>query len=130
VTQQEFLTRTARLVSLSLKARHEGCIDQAERLAKMAAECLAHAYSPGGAGMAHLTRKDVIETIGDVDDVTVADIIATGATVQELSEAQAWVVNDEPLLNTGRPLPTGRVGQLVEIIRAKEQEEQQDDTSP
>jgi hypothetical protein len=77
-----------------------------------------------------LTRKDVIETIGDVDDVTVADIIATGATVQELSEAQSWVVNDEALLNTGRPLPTGRVGQLIEIIAAKEQEEQQDDTRP
>jgi hypothetical protein len=80
--------------------------------------------------MTPLTRKDVIETIGDVDDVTVADIIATGATVQELSEAQAWVVNDEPLLNTGRPLPTGRIGQLIEIIAAKEQEEQQDDTTP
>jgi hypothetical protein len=80
--------------------------------------------------MTPLTRKDVIETIGDVDDVTVADIIATGATVQELSEAQAWVVNDEPLLNTGRPLPKGRIGQLIEIIAAKEQEEQQDDTAP
>jgi hypothetical protein len=122
-------------VSLSLKARHEGCIEQAERLAKMARECLANApvvdgARPGGAGMAPLTRKDVIETIGDVDDVTVADIIVTGATVQELAEAQAWVVNDEALLNTGRALPTGRVGQLVEIIKAKEQEEQQDDTTP
>jgi hypothetical protein len=38
--------------------------------------------------MASLTRKDVIQTIGDVDDVTVAHIIATGATAQELSEAQ------------------------------------------
>lgn len=66
--------------------------------------------------MALLTRKDVIQTIGDVDDVTVADIIATGATAEELSEAQSWVINDEALLNTGRPLPTGRIGQLVEII--------------
>jgi hypothetical protein len=80
--------------------------------------------------MTPLTRKNVIETIGDVDDVTMADIIATGATVHELSEAQSWVVNDEALLNTGRPLPTGRIGQLIEIIAAKEQEEQQDDTTP
>ncbi len=80
--------------------------------------------------MTPLTRKDVIETIGDVDDVTVADIIATGATAQELADAQAWVVNDGALLNSGKPLPTGRVGQLVEIITAKEQEEQQDDTTP
>jgi hypothetical protein len=33
------------------------------------------------------------------------------------------------LLNTGRPLPKGRVGQLVEIITAKQEEEQQDDTT-
>ncbi len=100
----------------------------------MAAETLANASVVNGglrgADMAPLTRKDVIETIGDVDDVIVADIIATGATVQELAEAQAWVVNDEALLNTGRALPTGRVGQLVEIITAKQEEEQQDDTTP
>lgn len=133
---QEFLARAARLVSLSLKARHEGCIQQAERLAAMAADNLANAsiadggLGGAGAGMAPLTRKDVIETIGDVDDVTVADIIATGATAQDLAEAQSWVTNDEALLNTGRPLPTGRVGQLVEIIRVKKQEGRQDDTQP
>ena len=75
--------------------------------------------------MAAITRKDVIDTLGEFDDVTVADIIATGATLRELTEAQAWLANDEALINTGRPLPTGRVGQLVEIITAKEQEEQQ-----
>ena len=84
----------------------------------------------GGADMAPLNRKDVIQTIGDVDDVTVANIIATGATAQELSEAQSWVVNDEALLNTGRPLPTGRIGQLIEIIRAKEEDDQQDEAMP
>jgi hypothetical protein len=84
----------------------------------------------GGADMAPLNRKDVIQTIGDVDDVTVADIIATGATAQELSEAQSWVINDEALLNTGRPLPAGRIGQLVEIIRAKEDEDHQDEAMP
>jgi hypothetical protein len=134
VAAQEFLARAARLVSLSLKARHEGCIQQAERLAAMAADNLANASIAdgglGGAGMAPLTRKDVIETIGDVDDVTVADIIATGATAQDLAEAKSWVINDEALLNTGRPLPTGRVGQLVKIIRVKEQEGRQDDTQP
>jgi hypothetical protein len=80
--------------------------------------------------MAPLTRKDMIQTIGDVDDVIVADIIATGATAQELSEAQSWVINDEALLNTGRPLPTGRIGQLVEIIRAKEDEDHRDEAMP
>ena len=123
MAQQEFLARAARLVSLSLKARHEGCVGQAERLAVMAAESLANASiadaALGGAGTP-LTRNDVTDTMGDVDEVTVADIIATGATAQELSEAKAWVIEDEASLSTGKPQPAGRLGRLVEIIRSKE----------
>src|SRR5581483_5991114 len=37
-----------------------------------------------------ITRDDVIHAVGSVDDVTVAKIIATGATIEELAEAQAW----------------------------------------
>jgi hypothetical protein len=62
------------------------------------------------------TRKEIIESLGELDDVTVAEIIATGATPQDLAEAESWLSNDEALINVGRPLPTGRVGQLVEII--------------
>jgi hypothetical protein len=46
----------------------------------------------------------------------IAQIIGTGATVDELAEAQAWVANDEPLMNAGKPLPSGRVGELVDIL--------------
>jgi hypothetical protein len=75
--------------------------------------------------MTAVTRKDVIETLGELDDVTVANIMETGATPQELAEAQAWLANDEALINTGRPLPTGRVGQIVEIIADKDQEDEE-----
>jgi hypothetical protein len=71
------------------------------------------------------TRKEIIESLGELDDVTVAEIIATGATPQDLAEAESWLSNDEALINVGRPLPTGRVGQLVEIITTKEQEDQE-----
>jgi hypothetical protein len=50
------------------------------------------------------------------DDVAIAQIIGTGATVEELAEAEAWLTNDEPLMNIGRQLPSGRVGELVEIL--------------
>jgi hypothetical protein len=66
--------------------------------------------------MHRLTRDDVIKAVGEVDDVTIAEIIGTGATAEELAEAQAWIVNDEALINAGRPLPSGRVGELVEIL--------------
>jgi hypothetical protein len=76
--------------------------------------------------MTHVTRDDVIKALGPIDDVTVAEIIGIGATVDELAEAQAWIVNDEPLMNVGKPLPSGRVGQLVEILTELEPDE--DDT--
>jgi hypothetical protein len=36
--------------------------------------------------------------------------------VEELAEAQAWIANDEPLMNAGRPLATGRVRAIVDIL--------------
>jgi hypothetical protein len=66
--------------------------------------------------MTRITREDVVRTVGDIDDTLIAEIIGTGATVEELAEAQAWIDNDEALMNVGRPLPNGRVGELVEIL--------------
>jgi hypothetical protein len=73
--------------------------------------------------MERVTRDDVTKAIGRVEDVTIAEIIGTGATADELAEAQAWIANDEPLINAGKPLPSGRVGQLVEILTELEPDE-------
>jgi hypothetical protein len=66
--------------------------------------------------MRSLSRDDVIKAIGGADDVTIAEIIGTGATVDELAEAQAWFANDEPMINGLRPLAQGRVRELVDIL--------------
>jgi hypothetical protein len=76
--------------------------------------------------MRRLTRDDVIKAVGPADDVTIAEIIGTGATVDELAEAQAWIANDEPLINAGKPLPSGRVGELIEILSELEPEEDEE----
>jgi hypothetical protein len=76
--------------------------------------------------MTQLTREDVIKAVGEVDDVTTAQIIGTGATPEELAEAQAWIENDEALINAGRPLPSGRVGELVEILDELETDEDEE----
>src|SRR5438045_2074949 len=62
--------------------------------------------------MTPITRKDIIGALGEVDDIVVAEIVALGATEGELAEAQAWLANNEPLMNSGKSLPSGRVGQL------------------
>jgi hypothetical protein len=76
--------------------------------------------------MKRLTRDDVTKAIGRADGVTIAEIIGTGATVDELAEAQAWIVNDEPLMNEGRPLATGRVRQLIDILVEVDSNEEDD----
>jgi hypothetical protein len=77
-------------------------------------------------GSERITRDDVIKAIGAADDVTIAQMIATGATVEELAEAQAWMANDEPMMNSGRPLATGRVRELVDILAELEPEDDDD----
>jgi hypothetical protein len=77
--------------------------------------------------MSTLTRKDVTAMLGELDDDVVAEIIATGATPEELAEAHAWLANDEPLMNAGRPLPSGRVARLVDIVAAISEEEEQEE---
>ena len=76
--------------------------------------------------MKRLTRDDVINAVGAVDDVTIAQIIGINATADELAEAQAWIVNDDPLLNAGRPLATGRVRELVDILAELDPEDDDD----
>jgi len=76
--------------------------------------------------MKRLTRDDVIKAVGTVDDVTIAQIIGINATADELAEAQAWIINDDPLLNAGRPLATGRVRELVDILAELEPDDDED----
>jgi hypothetical protein len=73
--------------------------------------------------MKPLTRDEVVAALGEVDDAVIAEVVGTGATAEELAEARAWGVNDEPLINTGKPLAAGRIGRLVEILRSIEDEQ-------
>ena len=77
--------------------------------------------------MTQLTRDEIIKVAGQADDGTVAEIIGTGATVEELAEAHAWAINDDPLLNAGRKLPTGRVRELIDILAEVEPDPEDDE---
>jgi hypothetical protein len=77
--------------------------------------------------MRRLTRDDVTKAVGRADDVTIAQIIGTGATVDALAEAQAWIVNDDALLDAGKPPPTGRVRELIDILEELETDEDEEE---
>jgi len=66
--------------------------------------------------MTKLTRDAVTSVLGDVDDHFAAELVGTGASVEELVEAKVWVSNDECMINSGRALATGRVGALVHLL--------------
>lgn len=77
-------------------------------------------------GSERITRDDVIKAIGTVDDATIAELIGTGAARDELAEALAWIANDEPMMNSGRPLATGRVREVVDILSDLEPDDDED----
>lgn len=74
--------------------------------------------------MTRLSRDDVVKAVDRADDVTIAQIIGTGATAEELAEALAWLANDEPMINDLRPLAQGRVRELVDILSEVEEDEE------
>ncbi|KRP94397.1 hypothetical protein AOQ72_24740 [Bradyrhizobium yuanmingense] len=80
--------------------------------------------------MTRLSRDDVVKAVDRADDVTIAQIIGTGATAEELAEAQAWLANDEPMINDLRPLAQGRVRELVDILSELEEEEEDVESGP
>jgi len=73
--------------------------------------------------MTALTRDDIAKVLKPAKDTAVVEILATGATKEEFLEAYAWMQNDEPLLNAGRTLPSGRIGEIIAILQAVEDEE-------
>ena len=73
--------------------------------------------------MPTLTADDVRAVLGPVDDSLVAELLATDASREELVEAYAWITNDEAPMNAGRPLASGRVAQLIDVLEAAVEDE-------
>ena len=69
-----------------------------------------------------MTRQDVVSVLGPVDDVTIAEVISSGASLDELREAWGWAFGDEALMGQGRPLPGTRVAALIDLIEPDDEE--------
>ncbi|OLP53430.1 hypothetical protein BJF92_01385 [Rhizobium rhizosphaerae] len=71
-----------------------------------------------------MTREEILAVLGPVDETLLTEIAATGASAPELAQAWAWVNADEALVNDGRPLPSGRVAELVDLLSEPQQDEE------
>jgi hypothetical protein len=52
-----------------------------------------------GRRMSNISRDDVIAKFGPLDDVVAAEIIATGATPEDMEVARAWIARDTARAN-------------------------------
>jgi hypothetical protein len=60
--------------------------------------------------------------LGPIDETLIAEIIATGATAEELAQAWAWINSDEALIGELRRLPSGKVAELIDLLSPSEGE--------
>ena len=71
--------------------------------------------------MSEISRDDVVAVFGPVSDAVAAEIIATGATSEQLAAAHAWIARDEAGTITDRALLPGPMTSIVEIVERVKQ---------
>jgi hypothetical protein len=71
--------------------------------------------------MSELTRDDVLAAVHPINDATIAEIIATGVSHDELVQACHFYAKDRAA-KTPSVVPSGRVGRVVSILERTEAE--------
>lgn len=72
--------------------------------------------------MPNLTREQVEHTLGPLDEFRVAEILATGATLEEAIEARRWLAGDTRTLSERHKMRPSIVDRVMEIVRSGEVE--------
>jgi hypothetical protein len=52
----------------------------------------------------------------------IAEVVLSGASLDELREAWGWAFGDDALMGQGRPLPGTRVAALIDLIEPDDDE--------
>ena len=73
------------------------------------------------AGCAELTHDMVVSVVGELTDAKVAQIIATGATMEELEEAVAFAAGEDDVMGEARVPAAGRVAEIYDILTLEEE---------
>ena len=77
-----------------------------------------------------LTREQVIEIVGEIEDWKITEIVSTNASAEELLEAHTGIIEQGDLeAETGRRL-SGTVARLYEILVAGEPRWPERDENP
>lgn len=68
---------------------------------------------------ARLTEEEIKDVVGALDDVTIAEIAATGVTLSELEEAAALAAGESDVMGDLRKRASPRVAAVYEILRTE-----------
>lgn len=71
------------------------------------------------------TAGEVVSIVGQLDDVVITSITATGATAAEVLEAFTWLTADDDLGTELERTRTGRVGQVYGILADEMQQDEE-----
>jgi hypothetical protein len=63
---------------------------------------------------------EIMELVGDIDAARAEAILATGATLAEIEEAQAWAAGESDVLADVQRQPSGVVAAVLEILSPEE----------
>lgn len=78
-----------------------------------------HPHRPATAG-------DIVQIVGPIDDDVVAQIIATGATAEDVTQANAWLSTRDYFRRTAHEVAHGRIARVYHLLDAKRQQQRQD----
>ena len=63
-----------------------------------------------------ITRHDIIQIFGEMNDHRVTEILETGANFEELEEAASWLSDESDVMGEARLPLIGRAGQVYDIL--------------
>lgn len=72
--------------------------------------------------MAKLTSDEVVDIVGNLDDLRIAEIIGTGATAAEVVEAKRWAAGYQRTIADHEDLRPSVVAKVTDLLRADEAE--------
>jgi hypothetical protein len=66
-----------------------------------------------------INAEEIHDIVGTLDDALVAAIIATGATIKDVSEAHAWLTADDSLGKELRHPCQGRAAMVCDLLASE-----------
>ncbi len=65
------------------------------------------------------TAADIVETVGPIGDSVIAEIIASGATAEEVREANAWLSTRDYFRRVAHDSAHGRIARVYHLLDAE-----------